>query len=115
MKSNLLLEFAIKLRAARLMRCAPADCLPETHIASRYSRVLHDQLNRTHQLIEFFRFPLQLLAAFRRQFIETCLAIVLRHTPLRFHPSFDEHAIERWIERPVFNDERAFRGFLDSL
>src|ERR1022692_689466 len=87
----------------------------ETQVRMPASRRPHYQLDGADQAVAIFGLLLQLLAAFRRQLVEACLAIVFGNAPLGLQPALDEHAIERRVERPVLNNKVLARGVLDAF
>src|SRR5579863_6632385 len=75
----------------------------------------HDQLDGSDHFVEGGRFRFQLLPARRSQAIEPGAAVVVRHAPLRLQPALDQHAVQRRVERAVFDLQVAFGPLPDSL
>jgi hypothetical protein len=55
-------------------------------------------VNRENQPIEFGAFNRQLLAAGRRERVVPGTAVVLGRAPLGFRPTFEEQALQGWLE-----------------
>src|SRR5882757_698260 len=67
------------------------------------SRRLNHTRNGLNHAVELRLLDLQLLSARRRQPIVARAPILRRHAPLRFHPTLDQHALKRGIQRSFFH------------
>src|SRR5258708_26545034 len=68
--------------------------------ASRRLNHTRDSLNHA---VELRLLDLQLLSARHRQTVVARTPILRGHTPLRFHPTLDQHALKRGIQRSFFH------------
>src|SRR5690348_17526917 len=73
----------------------------------------HHQLDALDEFVEVFGFGVELFAAFWGKAIEAGAAIVFRGAPFGLEPAFDQHAVQRGIERAVFDFEAVARSAFD--
>src|SRR5262245_13065417 len=67
-------------------------------------------LDGTHHAIELGAFGGELPAAGSGQRVEARSPVVLRRAPLRLHPTIEEQALKRRIQRTLANRQHIVRG-----
>src|SRR6266700_707437 len=74
---------------------------------------LDDARNRPHDTLELRYFNAQSLASGSCELVIASPPIACRCSPLRADPPFDQHALQRRVERPLFHLQHIFRLLLD--
>src|ERR1022692_2899475 len=76
---------------------------------------LDDPSNSRHHAFELADFGGQLLLPGGGQVVIPRAPVIFRLAPLGQDPSFNQHALQRWVERPFFHLQDIFRLLLDVL
>lgn len=71
--------------------------------------------DRSHDTLELRQLDVQLFAARGSQLVLACPAVSFSRAPLRGHPTFDRHPLQRGIQRAFFNLEDIIRYPLDGI
>src|SRR5262245_34121665 len=106
------MPFPREISVAPFLRVDPfalPSPLPQTSLSQQNSR------DASRELAPCGCFGGELRASLPRQPIELGATAQLRLTPLGFEPSPSLHPIERWVQRPLLDDDRLVRGVLDEL
>src|SRR6202162_3144431 len=99
-KTHLFIEFALKPATVEQHGEPSFPFARKTHGFS--SSGLDDSRNGAHHPLELRYFNPELLFARARKRVVPGAAVAGRHTPLRRHPTFDQHPLQRRIERTFF-------------
>src|SRR5579864_2267151 len=81
---------------------------PPSRSTAPGSRRLNDARNGADDAPELRQLDFQLFASRGGQAIVAGAAIFRRRPPVRVHPAFDEHALERWIKRAFLDLQDLF-------